>query len=125
MGTVYRARDRETGQTVAVKLLRGARDDDLARFRREAVLLAEIDHPHIVKHLASGLTDEGQAYLVMEWVEGGSLRERLRTVGLPLGESVHVVRDVAAALATVHARGIVHRDIKPSNILFAGGLEGS
>jgi serine/threonine protein kinase len=118
-GQVYRGRDRETGQQVAIKILH---QETLKprRFQREAALLTELEHPGIVRYVAHG-TEGQQHYLVMEWVEGQTLWQILQR-GLTLRESVAVTRQIADALSAVHARGMVHRDIKPSNIMFVGGL---
>jgi eukaryotic-like serine/threonine-protein kinase len=70
MGTVYRAADRETGLPAAVKVLRDQHGDDARRFDREVRLLADLSHPRIVRHVAHGMTDEGEPWLVMEWLSG-------------------------------------------------------
>jgi serine/threonine protein kinase/tetratricopeptide (TPR) repeat protein len=123
MGLVFRARDRHTGQVVALKLLQdtGLKADRLERFWREAQTLAELRHPGIAAHVAHGRTAQGEPFLAMEWLEGESLAARLRRSPLSLGETLALARAVAAALATVHRRGIVHRDIKPSNLLLRDG----
>ncbi|RMG07992.1 MAG: serine/threonine protein kinase [Planctomycetota bacterium] len=115
MGAVFRARHTDTGEPVALKiLLPEARQSEVRRrrFRREAELLAALDHPGIVRVLAHGEAD-GVDWLAMEFVEGPTLQldERgLRSV-------VRAVAQVAEALSVAHARGIVHRDLKPANIL--------
>src|SRR5262249_9520091 len=116
MGVVHRGRDRETGDPVAVKVLRGV---ELAeRFRREAQVLSGLRHPGIVTYLGHGRTAD-ELYLVMEWLEGEHLGARLDAAGLTVDESVRVAIQLASALATGHGQKIVHRDLKPSNIFLA------
>jgi eukaryotic-like serine/threonine-protein kinase len=116
MGAVYRAYDRHTGQPVAIKVLRLDRGSKDERFAREARLLAELSHPRIVRYIAHGETRAGQPYLVMEWLEGEDLAQRLVRTGLTLDETIRVVRRSAEALASAHSKALVHRDIKPSNL---------
>ena len=121
IGTVYRALDRETGAPVAIKLLRDGNPSDVERFARETRLLAEIQHPGVVRYVANGMTDAGTPYLVMEWLEGEDLHQRLERSGLTQAESVGLIEHVCEALAGVHACGVVHRDIKPSNLFLCDG----
>jgi tetratricopeptide (TPR) repeat protein len=121
MGTVFRALDQERGLPVALKILRGRAEADVARFEREATFLAGLDHPGIVRYVAHGVTAEGDRYLAMEWLEGEDLGERLRRRPLSLAESVTLLRGAADALAVAHARGMIHRDVKPSNVFLVGG----
>jgi serine/threonine-protein kinase len=121
MGTVFRATDRQTGAAVAVKVILGRGPELAERFTREAAVLADLQHPGIVRFVASGSTPAGEAYLVMEWMEGESLSERLSRGTLSIAETVALGRRVATALAHAHARGVVHRDIKPSNLFLEGG----
>lgn len=122
MGEVFLARQLSLDREVAVKLVRRellAEEWFLERLEREARLLARLRHPHLVTvHDFLRLAD-GTAAVVMELVEGGSLRDRLRAApdGLPLDEALALIRQVAAALAAAHAEGVVHRDIKPENVL--------
>jgi len=122
MGDIYRGRDLQTGSPVAVKLLTPPSSTEAARFAREAALLAEVSHPGIVRYLAHGATTDGRQFLVMEWIEGQTLRERLSENGLTIVESVRAVQRIAEALAEVHRRGIIHRDIKPGNLMFPEGV---
>jgi len=121
MGTVYRCRDRESGELAAVKLLGRLTLDHARRFEREAWILSELDHPGIVRYLGHGLTTAGGQFLAMEWLEGEDLSRRLRREPLTLEDLVGLCRQVADALAHAHRRGIVHRDIKPANLFLADG----
>ncbi|HUS30680.1 MAG TPA: protein kinase [Kofleriaceae bacterium] len=122
MGAVYRARDRQTGSVVALKVVHEeAPRDHHERLVREARLLAELQHPAIVKYLAFGATDRGWPYLAMEWLEGEDLALHLRGEGLDPSDAVTIALRVAEALGIAHERGIVHRDIKPSNLFLVGG----
>ena len=119
MGAVYRARDLESGQEVALKvLLRGDGNDGqraLRRFEREGRLTANLRHPGIVGVHAAG-EEQGRAWIAFELVEGArSLDEAVR--GRPLPERVRLVRDAARALGHAHAGGVIHRDVKPENLL--------
>jgi eukaryotic-like serine/threonine-protein kinase len=120
MAAVYRARDPAFDRDVAIKVL--PRDfmndpDFRARFEREARLIAALEHPAIVPVHDYGEKD-GQPYIVMRLMSGGSLADRLRTGALPLQEAARILLALAPALDRAHARGIIHRDLKPSNILF-------
>ncbi len=122
MASVYRARDLVAGTRVALKVLRGGHEAD--RFTREASVLAELDHPAIVRYVAHGQIDEETLFLAMEWLDGEDLSRRLKRVGLTLEECVLLGARVAGALAVVHASGIVHRDLKPGNLFLCGGEVG-
>ena len=123
MGEVYRATDTKLGRDVALKLLPpafAADPDRLARFDREARLLASINHSNVA-HLygieEARLPDGGDAHLlVMELVEGEDLSERLKRGAVPVDEAVPIARQVAEALEEAHEKGIVHRDLKPANV---------
>ena len=120
MGIVYRARDTSNGQPVALKLLHGVSEIDLARFAREGRVLATLAHPGIVRYVDHGTTARGETYLAMEWLDGEDLRARLGRVGLTLAETVTLGRRLSGALAEMHAHGLVHRDLKPGNVFLVG-----
>jgi len=120
MGAVYRARDRQSSATVALKLMEG-RFAEAARFLQEAEILSQMDHPGVVRYVAHGVTVAGDLFLAMEWLEGDDLSQRLLRGRLDIEESLTLVLLAAEALAAVHARGVVHRDIKPSNLFLMGG----
>jgi hypothetical protein len=117
MAAVYLAYDQQLQREVAVKIVHGGRAEDLARFRREAGMLATLAHEHILPVYDSG--QEGPwHYLIMPYISHGTLADRLQTHGSLTPEEAKVVLDqVANALQYAHDRGILHRDIKPSNIL--------
>ncbi len=119
MGEVYRARDRATGELVAVKFVRQSALSYVARFEREARALAQFAHPGIVRYVAHG--KEPSLFLAMEWLEGEDLHRRLARGALAIGDALELAQRLADALAAAHARGIIHRDIKPSNIFLCGG----
>ncbi len=115
---VYRARDPRRGQDVAVKVLSERADPEMVlRFRREAHLLSELKHPHIVEVYEAG-EERGLRYMVMELMHGGSLKDRLRAGALPWRDAAILIGQIAQALSYAHERHIVHRDIKPGNIMF-------
>jgi serine/threonine-protein kinase len=121
MGEVYLARDRVLGRDVALKVLRKqyAGDDEFAeRFKREAMSAASLSHPNIVQVYDRGETEEGASYIAMEYVPGGTLKERISRDGpLEAEEAAGLGAQVAEALGAAHERGMVHRDIKPQNVL--------
>jgi serine/threonine-protein kinase len=121
MGIVYRARHLAVGRPVAVKILRAdlARNTEaLARFHREAQAAAAIGHPHIIEVIDFGHGPEGDAYLVMELIDGIDLAGLLRREGpLPVSRALGIARQVADALSAAHAKGIVHRDLKCENVM--------
>jgi len=124
MGTVYRARDAETGREVALKVLADTAGD-VTRFALEAKLLSELDHPNIVRYVAHGIAADHHPFLAMEWLDGQSLDARLQErPSLAASEAVRIGAAIADALAHAHARGVVHRDVKPSNVLLThdGGI---
>jgi WD40 repeat protein len=119
MGEVHRAVDTSDGQVVAVKVLPAAADRHHAdRMRREARIVARLVGPHIVELLDAG-DDDGRVYLAMRLVDGADLRRLLAGGRLDPARAVDILTQVADALDTAHANGIVHRDVKPSNILLS------
>jgi len=121
MGEVHVATDLETGRHVAIKVLRWHGESVEARFAREASVLAALSHPGIVRYVAHGRMPTGNAYLVMEWVDGVLLSDRLKQGPLSIADSLLLMSRIADALAIAHARRIVHRDLKPSNLLCEAG----
>jgi TolB-like protein/tetratricopeptide (TPR) repeat protein len=121
MSRVFLARDASLNRLVVLKVLHGAGEGvSLERFRREMLLAASLQHPHIVPVLAAGDLD-GVPWYTMPWIEGRSLRDRLQAEGqLPVRDALRILRDVARGCTYAHARGIVHRDIKPENVLLTG-----
>ena len=119
MGSVYAARhNRLPGKKFAVKLLHAEIVDDevLARFKREAEIAAKLGHPNIVAVQDYNVTPDGTPYLVLEYLHGETLAQRLQQGPIALESAMSIVRQVGSALAAAHAEGIVHRDLKPQNI---------
>ncbi|MGA8621631.1 MAG: protein kinase [Candidatus Sulfotelmatobacter sp.] len=119
MGEVYRARDTRLDRTVAIKVLASHLSSSAElkqRMEREGRAISSLNHPHICQLYDIGSQD-GTDYLVMEFLEGETLAERLRKGALPLVEALKIGTDVAEALAVAHRQGIVHRDLKPGNIM--------
>ena len=105
---------------LALKVLVGIPDRDaVVRFAREAQIAAALDHPNVVAALDVGVTQSGTLFIVMELVNGGTLAQKSARYG-EVAWAVPILRQIAAALAAMHARGIVHRDLKPSNVLVDG-----
>ncbi|MFN2616883.1 MAG: protein kinase [Thermoleophilaceae bacterium] len=120
MSTVYRAYDPTLERWVAIKLMHrdiSTDPDQLERFRREARAVARLNHPHLVTVIDAG-EDDGAPYIVFEYVEGETLKERIRRLGrLPVPEAVAYAIEIGRALSCAHAHRLVHRDIKPQNVL--------
>src|SRR5215472_12686744 len=118
MGEVYRARDPKLGRDVAIKVLPEAfaRDvERMARFQREAKVLASLDHPNIAS--IYGLEDSGGSRaLVMQLAEGPTLADRIKTGPIPIDDTLRIARQICDALEYAHERGIIHRDLKPANV---------
>ena len=120
MSTVYRAFDPTLERHVAIKLMH--RDisndaDQLERFRREARAVAQLNHPHVVTVIDAG-EDDGNPFIVFEYVEGETLKDRIRRLGrLPVAEAVAYAVEIARALECAHSHMLVHRDVKPQNVL--------
>jgi len=121
MGDVYLARDRMTGQPVALKVLNRVEEDFLVRFEREGRILSQIEHPYVVHYVAHGVSRTGEPWIAMEWLDGEDLAARLSRERLRREDALTVVRCVADAIGSLHARGLVHRDIKPGNIFLLHG----
>jgi len=132
MSKVYKAKDRQTGEIVALKILDPKKTADFeARFKdlrfkniskpREGEIAVQFNHKYIVRTLEEGLTVDGEQYLVMEYLEGTGLNSVLMVKqDLLAGARLHYIRQVAEALQEVHAKGFIHRDICPRNLLFTG-----
>jgi serine/threonine-protein kinase len=120
MSSVYRAFDPTLERLVAIKMMHrdiSSDPDQLERFRREARAVARLNHPHVVTVIDAG-EDEGAPYIVFEYVEGETLKERIRRLGrLPVSEAVAYAIEIGRALECAHTHRLVHRDVKPQNVL--------
>ena len=118
MGEVYKARDTKLDRDVALKILPDAFVNDperLARFQREAKVLASLNHPNIAA--IHGLEESGDSpALVLEYVPGPTLQDRIAKGPIPLDEALPIARQIAEALEAAHEQGIIHRDLKPANV---------
>ena len=122
MATVYLAHDERHNRRVAIKVLAASLTSSggFARFEREIRIAAQLQHPHILGLIDSGIVDDTMFY-VMPFVDGISLRERLTSGGpVSVSEAASIVRDIADGLAHAHQHGVVHRDIKPENVMLSG-----
>src|SRR6202162_170393 len=118
MGEVYRAKDTKLGREVAIKVLPESLSADperLARFEREARVLASLNHPHIASIYGMEESTSVKA-LVLELVEGQTLQDRIEAGPIPVEETLGIARQIAEALEVAHEKGIVHRDLKPANV---------
>src|SRR5215471_5993716 len=118
MGEVYRAKDTKLGRDVALKILPASFTNDperVARFRREAQVLASLNHPHIGQIYELEEVD-GTQFLVLEPVDGESLDKRIARGPIPVDEALGIAKQIAEALEAAHEKGIIHRDLKPANI---------
>lgn len=130
MSQVYKAKDRKTGEIVALKILDPKKQNDVeVRFKNmkgvrkppEGEIAVSFDHPYIVKTMEQGTTTDNEHYLVMEYLEGTGLNNVLLVKqDLMAGARMHYIRQVAEALKEVHEKGYIHRDICPRNLLFTG-----
>ncbi len=118
MGEVYRARDTKLDRDVALKVLPQAFTDDpdrLARFEREAKVLASLNHPNVAQ--IHGIEEQdGTRALVLELVEGPTLADRISKGPIPIDEALPIAKQIAEALEAAHEAGVIHRDLKPANI---------
>jgi serine/threonine-protein kinase len=119
MGSVFLARhNRLPGKRVAIKLLHVEITDEdvIARFRREAFIASELDHPNIVRVDDYNFMSDGTPYLVLEFLQGESLASLIKRGPIPLDRAISIIRQVGSAVAAAHRAGVVHRDLKPQNI---------
>jgi len=120
MANVYEAQDLQFQRKVAVKVFKREDEEMLRRFIREARLMGTLGHEHLVTIIDSGqcqLDGDTRYYIVMPFLEGGTLRARIRRSPLSLSEACRTIRGIASALDYIHSQGIIHRDIKASNVL--------
>ncbi|MFO0609272.1 MAG: protein kinase [Polyangiales bacterium] len=121
MGALYEARDRATGELVAVKTLHAAGAATAARFERECRVAERLRHPNIVAGRGHGRTPDGTPWFAMDLLSGEDLEARLARGSLPVADSLSVARQVCRALSYAHQQGVIHRDIKPANLFLADG----
>jgi eukaryotic-like serine/threonine-protein kinase len=123
MGVVYKATDLKLKRTVALKLIRTGSDaspDEMVRFRGEAEMVAQLQHPNIVHIYEIGM-HEGQAFIVFEYVDGGNLADRIQGKPQPPRQAAEMAETLARAMHAAHQQHIIHRDLKPANILLTKG----
>ncbi len=128
MGEVYAGAQPVIGKKVAIKVLKrevAATADGAERFKREARAVNQIDHPNVIDVFSFGRLDDGRLYLVMDLVEGRSLRKAITAGPLPLPVALDLLGQIADALDAAHAKGVVHRDLKPDNVMLSGGPDSS
>jgi eukaryotic-like serine/threonine-protein kinase len=120
MGKVFRARDKKTGTKVAIKALHKSRQNDkraISQFVQEANVMAALRHPNIVGVHGLGRFPTGGYFIVMDFIEGGDLQNKLRSGPLPVGEAIRIAKQIASAIGHAHEHGVVHCDLKPGNVL--------
>ncbi len=124
MGEVYAGLQPVIGKKVAIKILKqevAASKDGAERFKREARAVNQIDHPNVIDIFSFGRLDDGRLYLVMDLVEGRSLRKALAEGPLDIATALAILEQIAGALDAAHARGVIHRDLKPDNVMLGAG----
>jgi eukaryotic-like serine/threonine-protein kinase len=120
MGTVYRVQHVQTGEISALKLLHSSltrHAEIIARFAREAIAAARIDHPNVVRAIDFGKSDDGAVYLVLEYVQGRELRSEMQAKPMRPERALPIMRGMVAGTRAAHEKGIIHRDLKPENIM--------
>ncbi len=123
MGEVYAGKHPEIGKRVAIKVLKpslAASEEAAERFKREARIVNRIDHPHVIDVFAFGRLDDGRLYLVMDLVDGHTLRTAVADGPLDIPTTLDILDQIADALDAAHAKGVVHRDLKPDNVMITG-----
>src|SRR5687767_6930620 len=123
MGEVYAGTHPDIGKRVAIKVLKpslAASEEAEERFKREARVVNKIDHPNVIDVFAFGRLDDQRLYLVMDLVDGRTLRAAVQDGPLDVGTTLDILDQIADALDAAHAKGVVHRDLKPDNVMIAG-----